>query len=94
VPPWAVRNAELHGWEHLSAVAGKLNARHRYLVSLTPEARLRLYSVEAQMRRFEQDRDWALMGVDADRAWMLALAEAAAQGVQAPKHVDGASSRE
>jgi hypothetical protein len=62
VPPWAVRNAELHGWEHLSAVADKLNARHRYLVSLTPEARLHLYSVEAQMRRFEQDRDWALMG--------------------------------
>jgi len=62
VPDWGVSNAELHGWDHLKALADKLNARHQYLASLTPETRSRLYKVEALMRRLEQDRDYALKG--------------------------------
>jgi hypothetical protein len=62
VPPWATLNAELHSWEHLRPVANRLNARHAYLVTLSRETRLRLYVVESQMRRMQQDRLWASLG--------------------------------
>ena len=35
---------------------------HRYLASLTSEARLEQFKVERWMRRLAQDRDWALNG--------------------------------
>jgi hypothetical protein len=63
VPPWATLNAELHGWEHLRPVANRLNSRHAYLVSLSRETRLRLYTVESEMRSMERDRQWASEGL-------------------------------
>jgi hypothetical protein len=63
VPPWATLNAELHGWDHLKPVANRLNSRHAYLVSLSRETRLRLYTIESEMRSMERDRQWASEGL-------------------------------
>ena len=59
---WAIENAKIHGWTDMSALSERQAARHRYLASLTSEARLDLFKVERRMRRRAQDRDWALNG--------------------------------
>jgi hypothetical protein len=63
VPPWAMLNAELHGWEHLRPVANRLNSRHAYLVTLSWETRLNRYAVESEKCSMERDREWASMGL-------------------------------
>jgi len=59
---WAIETAKLHGWQDMLALAERQAERHRYLASLTREARLELFKVERWMRRLAQDRDWALNG--------------------------------
>jgi hypothetical protein len=59
---WAIENAKIHGWTDMLALSETQAVRHRYLASLTSEARLELFRVERWMRRLAQDRDWALNG--------------------------------
>jgi hypothetical protein len=57
-----------------------VSVRHRYLASLTSEARLELFNVERWMRTIAQDRDCALSEWGPDRFRHLALASASPDG--------------
>ena len=69
IPPWAILNAELHGWDHVMPLIERLTARHAHLASLSPDARQQLYETESLMHRAERDRNMASKGwVQTERA--------------------------
>ncbi|PWT78345.1 MAG: hypothetical protein C5B58_15395 [Acidobacteria bacterium] len=62
IPPWAILNAEIHGWDHLKPLIETLTARHAHLASLSVDARRELYEAESRMQRMEYDRKMAANG--------------------------------